>query len=97
MGSRMAQEDHMVRVEATAARNGFADLINKVRYGSDRVLIARRGKDVAAIIPVEDLRLLELLEDQMDIEAARKALANPKNKVRVPLETLKRRLGLYAS
>ena len=30
----------------------------------------------------------------MDIEAARKALANPKNKVRVPLEQVKRRLGL---
>jgi len=84
----------MVKVEATAARNGFSDLINKVRYGSDRVLIERRGKDVAAIISVEDLRLLELLEDQMDIEAARKALANPKNKERVPVEQVKRRLGL---
>src|SRR2546422_4389095 len=74
MGSRMAQEDHMVKVEATAARNGFSDLINKVRYGSDRVLIERRGKDVAALISIEDLRLLEILEDQIDIEAARKAL-----------------------
>ena len=94
MGSRVAQEDHMVKVEATAARNGFSDLINKVRYGSDRVLIERRGKDVAALIPIEDLRLLEILEDQIDIEAARKALANPKNKVRVPLEQVKKRLGL---
>ena len=84
----------MVKVEATAARNGFSDLINQVRYGSGRVLIERRGKDVAALIPVEDLRLLEMLEDAIDIEAARKALANPKNKVRVPLEQVKKRLGL---
>ena len=84
----------MVRVEATAARNGFSDLINQVRYGSGRVLIERRGKDVAALIPVEDLRLLEMLEDAIDIKAARKALANPKNKVRVPLEKVKKRLGL---
>ena len=83
----------MVKVEATAARKGFSDLINQVRYHSDRVLIGRRGKDVAALIPVEDLRLLELLEDQIDIAAARKALANPKNKVRVPLKDVKRRLG----
>jgi len=84
----------MVKVEATAARNGFAELINKVRYGSDRVLIERRGKDMAALIPIEDLRLLELLEDQIDIAAARAALANPKNKVRIPLDQVKKRLGL---
>ncbi len=84
----------MIKVEATAARNGFSDLLSQVRYRSDRVLIERRGKDVAALIPVEDLRLLEMLEDHIDIEAARKALANPKNKVRVPLEDLKKRLGL---
>jgi len=82
----------MVRVEATAARNGFSDLINKVRYGSHRVLIERRGKEVAALIPPEDLRLLEMLEDTIDIEAARKALANPKNKIRVPLDEVKKRL-----
>jgi PHD/YefM family antitoxin component YafN of YafNO toxin-antitoxin module len=58
------------------------------------VLIERRGKDVAALIPVEDLRLLELFEDVIDIDAARKALANPKNKVRVPLDRVKKRLGL---
>jgi prevent-host-death family protein len=84
----------MVKVEATAARNGFSDLLNQVRYRADRVLIERRGKDMAVLIPMEDLRLLELLEDTIDIDAARKALANPKNKVRVPLEDVKKRLGL---
>lgn len=84
----------MVKIEATAARNGFSDLLNQVRYRSDRVLIERRGKDMAVLIPIEDLRLLELVEDTIDINAARKALANPKNKVRVPLEGVKKRLGL---
>lgn len=84
----------MVRVEATAARNAFADVINKVAYGAERVVIERRGKPVAAVIPVEDLRLLELLEDHLDIGAARKALADPKNRVRVPWEKVKADLGL---
>ena len=84
----------MIKVEATAARNGFSDLLSKVQYGADRVLIERRGKDVAALIPVEDLRLLELFEDAIDVDAARKALADPKNKVRVPLDRVKKRLGL---
>jgi hypothetical protein len=41
-----------------------------------------------------DLRLLELLEDTVDIEAARQALENPKNKVRVPLDEVKKRLRM---
>jgi prevent-host-death family protein len=84
----------MVKVEATEARNSFSDLISKVQYGADRVLIERRGKGAAAIVSVEDLRLLEMFEDHLDIEAARKALANPENKVPVPLEQVKKRLGL---
>ena len=84
----------MVRIEATTARNAFSDLINKVAYGADRVVIERRGKAVVAVIPVADLRLLELLEDHLDMEAARKALADPKNRVRVPWAKVKAALGL---
>ena len=58
------------------------------------MLIERRGKDMAALVPVEDLRLLELLEDEIALEAARKALSDPKNKVRLPLAAVKKRLGL---
>lgn len=36
----------------------------------------------------------EMLEDATDLVAARKALANPKNRVRVPLDEVKKRLGL---
>ena len=84
----------MVKVEATKARSEFSDLLNTVKYGADRVVIERRGKEVAALVPIEDLRLLELIEDELDLEAARRALANPKNKVRVPLAEVKKRLRL---
>ena len=66
----------MVTVEATKAREGFSDLLNQVRYGSDRVRIVRRGKDVAVLVSVED------------------ALADPKNKTRIPWEKVKKDLGL---
>ena len=84
----------MVRVEATRAREGFSDLLNQVRYGADRVLIARRGKDVAVLVSVEEARLLEMFENHIDIAAACKALANPKNKARIPWEKVKKDLGL---
>lgn len=84
----------MVKVEATAARSGLSDLLSQVQYGSERVIIERRGRDAAALISMADFRLLELLEDTIDIEAARQALENPKNKVRVPLDEVRKRLRM---
>jgi prevent-host-death family protein len=84
----------MVKIEATAARSGLSDLLSQVQYGSERVIIERRGRDAAALISMADLRLLELLEDTVDIEAARQALENPKNKVRIPLDEVKKRLRM---
>jgi prevent-host-death family protein len=93
-GQGCRREQDMVKVEATKARSGFSDLLNTVKYGPDRVIIERRGKGVAAVVPIEDLRLLEALEEELDLSAARKALADPQNKVRVPLTEVKKRLGL---
>jgi prevent-host-death family protein len=77
-------------------RANFADVINRVRYSRERVRLQRRGKDVAAIVPIEDLDLLELLEDRIDLIEARKALAEAKRKGQRPIawEKAKRRLGL---
>lgn len=57
------------------ARADFSDLLNRAAYGRERVLINRRGKPFAAIVPLEDVMLLEKIEDQIDIERARKAMA----------------------
>ena len=57
-------------------------------------MIQRRGKPVAALVSMDDLRLLEALEARLDFEAARKALADPKNRKRIPWERVKASLGL---
>jgi hypothetical protein len=46
-----------------------------------------------AIIPASDLELLEALEDRIDLDAARRALASSKGQ-RVAWEDLKAELGL---
>jgi len=46
---------------------------------------------VAALVPVRDLRLLEALENRIDLEAARKALEDPSS---IPWEMVKAELGL---
>ena len=51
----------------------------------------RRGKNVAALVPVDDLAILEALEDRLDLEAARQAL---KERGSVPWRQLKKHVGL---
>ena len=58
--------------------NGFGNVIAKnceprPVTKRERVVVHRRGKAVAALIPLEDLALLEELEDQKDIEEYRVA------------------------
>ena len=62
------------------AREGFADALNRVAYGHDRVLIQRRGKPVAALIPVSDLNALEALEDRLALEAHQHSIAESKGR-----------------
>jgi prevent-host-death family protein len=75
----------------TQARNNLAEILNRVAYGGERVVLQRRQKGVAAVVPMEDLALLEALEDQADLKAALKA---KKEKGRVPLSQVKARLGM---
>ena len=58
-------------------RAGFADAVNRVSYGGERIIIEKRGKPVAALVHIEDYRALEAREDAADIREARKVLANP--------------------
>ena len=71
----------MTRLNVSKAREEFPDLVNRAAYGKERTIVSRRGKDLAAVIPMEDLRLLERLAreemDRLDIESARLALAEP--------------------
>jgi prevent-host-death family protein len=72
-------------------RNNLADAINRVAYAGERIVLERRGKGVAALVSIEDLELLQELEDQADIRAARKAL---KEKGGISLEDFKKKHGL---
>jgi prevent-host-death family protein len=65
----------MPTLDATKARDEFADTINRAAYGKERVILTRRGRELAAVVPIEDVRLLEELEGRLDIQEARATLA----------------------
>lgn len=81
----------MSKITAVDARQQFADIINRSTYAKERIVITRRGKDLAAVVPIEDLKLLEEIEDRIDLEAARKAL---KESGSVPWEKVKAEFGI---
>jgi len=76
------------------AREQFATIVNRVAFGGERVRLTRHGKAVAAVVPIEDVEFLEDLEDEIDLELAREALADPENQTTIPWEEVKRDLGL---
>lgn len=55
-------------------REHLAEVLNRAQYADERIRIIKHGKPVAAIVSIEDLRVLEALEDELDIAAAKRAL-----------------------
>jgi prevent-host-death family protein len=86
----------MKRLSVIELRRSLAEILNRAEYQGERIIIHRRGRDAAALIPLEDLkllgRLIEEAEDRLDVEAARAALAESQD--RIPYSAVRRRLGL---
>jgi len=80
----------MTTMTTVEAREHFSDMLNRTAYGKERIVVTRRGRELAAILPVEDLRLLEELEDRSDVREALKALEEPGE---ISMEDLKKELA----
>ena len=76
------------------ARDNFADVVNEVAFGSKRIVLTRHGKDVAAVVPMSDMELLNELERIIDVEEAKKALKASDGEGTKTLEDLMKELNL---
>ncbi|MET7436328.1 type II toxin-antitoxin system Phd/YefM family antitoxin [Streptomyces sp. NPDC004082] len=59
-------------IPVTQARAELADLINRVVYGDERVVVTRHGKPLVALVSAADLERLEKLratEDEQVVSA----------------------------
>lgn len=70
------------RVTASQARAAFAEALNRAIFGGERTIIRRHGKDIAAMVSVDDLKILEAIEDRLDLEDARKIMKKPGRLIR---------------
>lgn len=61
----------MVReIAVTHARDVLADLVNRVAYGNERVILTRHGRPVAALVSPSDLATLQQPQSEQPTEQA---------------------------
>lgn len=65
------------KISTADARKKFAAIINRVAFGKESFVLTRRGEPLAAIVSVEDLKLLHEFEEQVDINDAWEARKEP--------------------
>ena len=57
-------------IPVTQARDELAELINRVAYGHERIILTRHSKAVACLVPPEDLQRLESERPESEGRAA---------------------------
>ncbi len=79
-------------VTTADARKNFADIVNQVAYGGDAVILTRKGREIAALVSLDRLELLQLIEDRIDIADAKQSLEEQGDNI--PADTFWKELGV---
>lgn len=74
-------------VTVRALRENLSDVLGRVTYGHERVLVTRNGRPAAMLIDIDDLLALEALEELADTQAYKAAKAADDGE-RIPLDQL---------
>jgi antitoxin Phd len=83
----------MLRKISTAdARKKLSNIMNRVAFGKETFVLTRRGEALAALVSVEDLKLLQEIEERMDVEDA--WVARSESEETIAWEELKKELEL---
>lgn len=83
----------MATVTAKQLKDSPAEVLGRVQYGYERILVTRHGKEVAAMVSVEDARLLESLEEFLDVHDALAAIEEAEREGTISLAELRSSLG----
>lgn len=90
----MTSATTVTAVTVADARSGLAEILNRVAYGKERLVITRHGRELAAIVPVEDLQLVHRLRRFVARKDVARALAELDQGKSASWERLREELGL---
>ena len=91
---RAKHPQQAISLSTAEVRERLAEVINQVAYAKDRVILTRRKKPLAAVVPLEDVALLEAIEEKEDLKALRAAQREVKRKGTISWERIKKDLKL---
>lgn len=83
----------MTTIDTKEAKEGFSELVNRVAHSKERIILTRRGKEVAVIVPIEDLILLQASQNKTDLHDAIEAFKEARSHGTLPFEDLKKELN----
>ncbi len=70
-----------IQIGTYKAKTHFSELIRRAADAGERFIIAKKGKPMAALIGLEELRQLETFAAQRDLEALNAAIKQSKGTV----------------
>ena len=81
-------------VSVADARSDLAELLNRVAFGKERLVITRPGRERAALVPIEDLQLANRLRRFVARKDVARALAELDAGKAPSWDQLRQELGL---
>jgi prevent-host-death family protein len=83
-------------VSCAEAQERFEDLLDRAAKQKERVVLTRRGRPVAALVPITDVEFLEAIEYRLEADEYRRAKEEfeRSGEAAIPWETIKAELGL---
>jgi prevent-host-death family protein len=85
-------DTNITRLSLAELGENLEDTLKRVAGELRRVVVHHQGKDIAVLVPLEDLALIEEMEDRFDVENAEAAMAGEGENIK--LADLKAELGL---
>ena len=83
----------MTTVTAKHLKEHSSEVLGRVQYGQERIAVTRNGKEVAAVVSIEDVRLLERIELLLDAADAVSAIEEAEREGTIGLDELREKLG----
>ena len=65
------------RVSISVARETLAELVGRVQYGGERIILEKRGKPAVALVSAADAEWLEAMEDAQLSKFVAERMAEP--------------------
>lgn len=75
----------MTHLDVNQFSGQIPESLNRVTQDKERIILSSEGRDVAVLVPLDDLPALEELEDRLDVAAAERAEAEAAANGEVPI------------